>query len=287
MNYFEYLKTAFFTRWNLLFVGAAGALGLISGRPDVVWPLAIAAEIGYLGLLASHPRFQQAVDARRAGAMREKTKQTNQASLERIMRTLPRHAMERFAALRSRCLELRQLALEMRGPIGSMGEQPFEQAQTESLDRLLWVFLRLLFTQHALNRFLHKTSVQEIEQDVARIEQRLKQLEGDDPQKLRLRRTLEDNLAASRERLANVRKAQDNLQLIELQIEQVENRIRAVSELAVNRHEPEFITSQVEFVADSMKQTEETLNELRFATGLDLAEEAPPLLRPLSAKVIE
>lgn len=287
MNYFEYLKAAFLTRWNLLFVGAAGALGLISGRPDVVWPLAMAAEVGYLGLLASHPRFQKAVDAQRARTVLSQTKQANQLTLERIMRTLPKHSLERFGALRARCLELRQLALEMRGPIGPMDDQPFEQSQTESLDRLLWVFLRLLFAQHSLNRFLHKTGVQEIQQDIARIENRLEQLEGDDPQKLRLRRTLEDNLAASRERLANLQKAQDNLQLIDLQIEQVENRIRAVSELAVNRHEPEFITSQVEFVADSMKQTEETLNELRFATGLDLAEEAPPLLRPLSAKVIQ
>lgn len=287
MNYFEYLKTAFLTRWNLLFVGAAVALGLISGRPDVVWPLAIAAEIGYLGLLATHPRFQKAVDAQRAGAAREQTKRTNQVTLERIMRMLPKHALERFAALRNRCLELRQLAMEMRGPVGPLVDQPLEQSQTESLDRLLWVFLRLLFAQHALNRFLHQTSLQEIQQGIDRIEQRLKQLEGDDPQKLRLRRTMEDNLAAGRERLANLKKAQDNLQLIELQIEQVENRIRAVSEMAVNRHEPEFITSQVEFVADSMKQTEETLNELRFATGLDLDEEAPPLLRPLSAKVIQ
>lgn len=286
MNYLQYLKAAFLNRWNLLFVGAAAALGLISGRPDVIWPLAGAIELGYLGLLASHPRFQQAVDAQQTLEAREANRKSSMASVERIMRSLPQHALERFTALRNRCLELRQLAMEMRGPLSSSLDQSLEQSQTESLDRLLWVFLRLLFTEHALNRFLHKTDDREIRQSITRIEKQLKQLQGDDPRSQRLKRTLDDNLAAARERLANVEKARENLQLIELQIEQVENRIRALSESAVNRHEPEFISSQVEFVADSMKQTEETLNELRFATGIDFEAEAPPLLRPLTAKVI-
>jgi hypothetical protein len=38
--------------------------------------------------------------------------------------------------------------------------------------------------------------------------------------------------------------------------------------MAVNRQEPDFISGQVDQVASSMLETERTMNELRFATGL-------------------
>jgi hypothetical protein len=49
--------------------------------------------------------------------------------------------------------------------------------------------------------------------------------------------------------------------------------------LAVNRQEPEYISGQVDQVAASMLETENTMNELRFVTGLDSVEEAPSLLQ--------
>jgi len=154
----------------------------------------------------------------------------------------------------------------------------------------LWIFLRLLYTHFALSRFLQKTDSESIQQDIGRIEKRLAQLPPD-PQALqqqRIRKTLEDNLATSQERLVNFKKAMDNLQLVELQLDQLENRIHSLSEMAVNRQEPDFISSQVDLVATSMIQTEQTMNELRFATGLDAATaETPPLLRPVQAQIIE
>jgi hypothetical protein len=55
--------------------------------------------------------------------------------------------------------------------------------------------------------------------------------------------------------------------------------------MAVNRQEPEFISGQVDQVASSMVETERTMNDLEFATGLDsLQDEAPELLR---ARVVQ
>jgi hypothetical protein len=49
--------------------------------------------------------------------------------------------------------------------------------------------------------------------------------------------------------------------------------------VAVNRQEPDFIAGQVDQVATSMLETERTMNDLRFATGLDdLHEEVPELM---------
>jgi hypothetical protein len=68
--------------------------------------------------------------------------------------------------------------------------------------------------------------------------------------------------------------------MVKVEIERLENKIRSLSELAINRQEPDFISGQVDQVVGSMVQTERTMNELRFATGLDVIdEETPAILR--------
>ncbi len=93
-----------------------------------------------------------------------------------------------------------------------------------------------------------------------------------------MRRAIEDNLQTCRDRLANLQKALDNYELVKLEIDRLQNKICALSELAVNRQEPDFISTQVDQVASSMVQTERTMNELQFATGLEAADDAVPEL---------
>lgn len=279
MDFAKYLKTAFLNQWNLLaFLGGA-AFGVISGRPDIVLPLVAAGELAYLGLLSSHPKFQKHVDAQEAKAARAETTQTGRQLLEHITATLPRELMARFQSLRAQCAELRQIAEELRHP-GAGEPMPLEKFQVAGLDRLLWIYLRLLYTQFALSRFLQRTREDQIQKDIDQLEDRIQRLPAaGTPQNERIRRTLEDNLETSRSRLANVKKARENHQLIQLEVERLENKIRSLSELAVNRQEPEFITSEVDHVAASMLETEQTMNELRFATGMQsIGEDTPPLL---------
>ena len=104
----------------------------------------------------------------------------------------------------------------------------------------------------------------------------------------RVRKALEDNLETSRIRLDNLTKAKDNYQLVQLEIERLENKIRSLSEMAVNRQEPEFISNQVDHVAASMMETEKTMNELQFATGLNsLDEQTPEMLQVVQAQVVK
>jgi hypothetical protein len=146
------------------------------------------------------------------------------------------------------------------------------------LDRLLWIYLRLLFTQHMLEQFFRRTDETQILHDIQELEERLRRAsEGPDlPQKQKLRKALGENLATCRERLDNYRKARDNSELIQVEIEHLENKIRTLSELAINCQEPDFITGQVDQVVNGMVQTERTMDELRFATGLDAGDEAVP-----------
>ena len=92
-------------------------------------------------------------------------------------------------------------------------------------------------------------------------------------------KAVQDNLQTVRDRLTNLLKARDNLELVKLEIDRLENKIQSLSELAVNRQEPNFISGQVDQVAASMLETEKTMNDLQFVTGLDTVDDAPELLR--------
>jgi chemotaxis protein histidine kinase CheA len=278
----KYFKAAFLNPWNLLTFLGGTAFALLSPVPDVFLALVAAGEVAYLGMLGTHPKFQASVEAQEAKANRVATSVTAQQSLERITSALPKELLDRFMSLRSRCLELQQIASELKQPGAIDNHLPLENFQVSGLDRLLWIHLRLLFTQYALNRFLRQTSEEQIQAEIKRLEARLAQLPADaqSDQDQRIRKALQDNLDTVRSRLTNLQKARGNYELVKLEIDRLESKIQSLSELAVNRQEPDYISGQVDQVAASMMETEKTMNDLQFVTGLNNADDdAPELLR--------
>jgi hypothetical protein len=289
VHFGAYLKAAFLNHWNLLAFCGGAAFSLLSGRADVFLPLVLAGEAAYVGLLGSHPKFQEYVDAQQAKANRAEDSQVSQQTLQQILHTLPPETLQRFEALRAQCMELRQIAMDIRRPGVAAVDVPLDQIQSTGLDRLLWIHLRLLYTQVALSKFLKKTSADQIQKSIHDLEQQLQQLPADDKddRRTRVRAALQDNLDTSRSRLANLTKAKENYEFIGLEIDRLENKIRSLSEMAVNRQEPEFISSEVDHVASSMVDTERTMNELQFATGLNTLDAEPPELIRTKAAVAQ
>ena len=154
-----YLQRAFLYRWNLLVFLGATAAAAMSPIPDVLLPLIAAGELTYLTALISNAKFRQAIDAEHHQAATEQSAATAQRSLQQIVATFPFASRQRFEQLRNRCLEMRDIAHGVRGrqqaPVG-------EDSNTQALDRMLWVFLRLQTTQLYLQRFLEKANEVEI-----------------------------------------------------------------------------------------------------------------------------
>ena len=276
----KYLKAAFTNQWNLLALFGGVGTAIISGSPDVVLPLVLAAEAGYLTFVGSHPKYQKYVDLQAHAALRETRSERNQLALKRILQSLPRPMIDRYRQLRERCLDLQRIAADLRGPGQEDPSEPLESMQVESLDRLLWIYLRLLFTFHSLNKFLEKTSRDRIANDVDRIQNRLDMLDPKDTSLhgQKIRRALEDNLATSQDRIRNYDRARANYEFVELEIDRLENKIKSLSEVAVNRQEPDYVSSQVDQVAHSMLETEKTMNDLQVFTGLGRLDEDIPIL---------
>jgi hypothetical protein len=285
MGFAKYLQAAFANRWNLLAVFGGGGFALLSPDPLLFGPLLLAAEIVYLAMLGTHPKFQSYVDAQAAAGERQAKSQNSQQALKQILKLLPPPALSRFEKLRSQCLELRQIAADLAHSRTAEVGAPLESLQLAGLDRLLWIFLRLLFTEYALRKFLERTSPQEIKQEIATLEQRLKNSEASppdpSPHAQKIRRTLEDSLQTCKDRVANYEKAQANHELVLLEIDRLENKIKSLAELSVNRQEPDFISGQVDNITGSMLETEKTMNDLQFATGLaPVDEDVPELVHP-------
>jgi len=270
----RYLKAAFTYHWNLLYVGAGAALAVISGRPDVVLPLVAAGEVLYLASLYANDRFRAAVDARDAKARRAAETADTRAAYDRIRSQLPATLLKRFDQLRSHCQRLTELAGSMRGP----GAEGPDRGAVESLERLLWGHLRMIWNAAKLSEFLEHTDDDSLRRQIADLERRLAGLPaGEETAPLRV--AIEDNLRTTRERLGNVEEARRKLEVVGAEIERLEAKIAALAEGAVARRDVTDIAQRVDEVAEGMRRTDETMRQLQLPPELEEFDEPPHLLR--------
>ncbi len=270
--FFEYLKAAFLWRWNLLAAGAGAIFALLSGRPDIALPLIAAGEIVYLGLLTTNERFRKAIDAR---AFMSMPQPDQKELLTHIQSVVKPEAWARFDRLRERCVTLSKISEQFRGPQAA-GSPVVTDLQTSSLERLLWIFLKLLYSQDALRRFLNATDrdglVQEIEATEKALQSANEKARGD-----KLISSLEDKLETLRQRLANYDRADENREFLAIEIDRIEQKVNAIGEMALNSRDAADISAQVNGIAEGVSATEEAMRSLDVAPVLQ-REEVPRLL---------
>ena len=284
-GWFRYVKEAFMYRWNLLVLGGAAAAAVISGHPDVALPLVAAGEIAYLTTLTTLPRFQGAIDAKARSEERGAGGSvasavtgdgtTAKQRLTDVLGSLEPDRRNRFLRLRARCVEMSRIANAVRGDTGDPSGAAAE-LRAPALDRLLWVFLRLLLSQQALGRFLRAADGAGIQRQLDELTTRQKEAEakGDE----RILRSLTDSVATAQLRLDNYNKARNNAEFVTVELDRIESKIQALTEMAISHQNPDELSIQVDAVAAGMSQTEETIRELQAITGLGDNQEAPSIL---------
>lgn len=277
-GWFRYLKEAFLYKWNVLFLGGAAAAAVISGHADVALPLVAAAEITYLAGLGSLPRFQAAIDAKaraegRGGVAEERRPTDVQQRLADVLRGLSEQRRSRFLRLRAHCVEMQRIANAVRGDTHDQSGAARELRQP-ALDRLLWVFLRLLLSQQAIERFLRTADGDALERSLVDLSKREAEASarGDE----RILRSLRDSIATAQLRLDNFKKAQSNAEFVGLEIDRIESKIQALTETAISNQDPDGLSAQVDAVAEGISATEETIRELQNITGMTADVEGTP-----------
>lgn len=277
-GFFRYLKEAFLFRWNLLVFGGAAAAAVLSGHAEVALPLVAAGELAYLAGLSSIPKFQQAIDVKAHQEGKAQTaapSQSGRQKLAEVLNSLEQERRNRFLKLRARCVEMARIANAVRGETRDASGAAHE-LRTPALDRLLWVFLRLLLSQQALNRFLRAADGPAIQRqlDEWMAKQKAAETKGDD----RILRSIVDSVATAQLRLDNYHKARNNAEFVGVELDRIEAKIQALTEMAISHQDPDELSVQVDAVAEGMSQTEQTIRELQSITGLGDSAEAPSIL---------
>ena len=272
-SWFTALKKAALYHWNLLFVGVAGALAALSGRPDVVLPLAGAAEIAYLAILSTNARFQNlAVTFEAASGAADGSPPEGTAA--EILPTLPPADRARYQRLSDLCTRLRSLS------VGDAGHEPLgiPDLQLQNIDRLLRIYLRLLAGKSNLERFFATVDHGELQRDLARARERLKALdaESDDPSRTAKRReTILDTIATIERRLDNYRLVQENHDSIVLELERLHTKIAGIAEMGIDRQDAASVGREIDLVVSSVEGTERTMREIEDLAGVNSLGAAP------------
>jgi hypothetical protein len=282
------LKEAFLFKWNMLLFGGASAAAVLSGHPDIALPLVAAAEVTYLAGLSTLPRYQAAIDAKaRAEAgfgPKPVSPEAQQSARDRILdvlRALSDERRQRFLRLRARCVEMQRIANQVRGdtsdPSGAAAE-----LRTPALDRLLWVFLKLLMSEQAIGRFLQAADEAAIQRTLTDLNDRIAKrtalvAEADRPSD-RILRSLADTVATTEMRRENLLKARTNAEFVAAELDRLENKIAALTEMTVSHTDPDAMSSRIDAISEGISQTEATIRELQQITGMATDNETPSIL---------
>ncbi len=275
-QWWHYVGKAFRWRWNMLVFGGGIVAALLSGAPDVALPLLVAAELVYLGGLTAAPKFRASVEAD-LHALNAPAEQAERAqkTLGQLLSGLAPARRDRFQRLLTRCLDMKRIAAGVRGHSGNPGTGSLP---TPAIDRMLWAFVRLLWSQQALARFVDSTDHEAMEARIVELEGKVNDAKARDDEKIM--RALIDSLATAQLRLDNYQKAARNAEFVDIELDRIEGKIQALVEMGVGHEDPDFISTQVDSVAESISHTEQAMREMTFIPGLhgQTDEVAPSIL---------
>jgi len=279
---FDMLKRAFKWHWNLLGLGAGVVFAFISKQPDIVLPVLAAGEIAYLGFLGMNPRFQNVLKAEelQEGNQRRTSGAPFAAQarkLQDLLKFLSEEDVTRFNVLRRRCSELTQLQKRMKGDNAMLDMSSF---RTESLDKLLWLFLKLLHHKSGIDRFLATTDFDRITAQLEEAKQQVEDARTQNRQE-RLIDSLVENRDTLSQRVENYTQSMENRELVMAELNKTEQKIRHICEVGMTTTDATDLSVQIDTITSSVAASESAISDLHI--GDLLADDiTPPLIEDTS-----
>ena len=167
------------------------------------------------------------------------------------------------------------LQRSMQGDRSPRGQAGFK---TQSLDRMLWLFLKLLHHKTGLARFLGSTSEIDLQSELSDTESQLRDARERNAS-ARLVASLEEKMATIRDRLSNHAEAAENLAVLNAELDKTEQKINHLCEVGMTSRDGADLSIQIDSVAESVKLSEKTLADLDLGVVFQSPEEeAPPFV---------
>jgi chromosome segregation ATPase len=248
-------------------------VAVLSGAPLIVLPFLAAAELGYLGFLGMNPRFQNVLKGLKK--VPPPLPVDPRQRFKELMAFLNPVDANRFESLRQRCAELVNLRRSMDTKEGTPGVGDF---RGESLDRMLWLFLKLLHQRSGLEKFLAATRHDQIETELRSAQTQLATAQERDKSaglpESRLATSIRDRLTTIQERLDNYRRAADSLELVSAEIDKTEQQITHLCEVGMTMSDSAGLSVQIDSISSSLQASEKIFSQNSFSQIYD--DEAPP-----------
>ncbi len=271
------LKRAFRWHWHLLALATATGLALLSGDPGMWLPVVAAGEVAYMGMLGLNPRFQTILKIQ-GGELKPAGVANPAQRFQQLMSFLSPLDVTRFEVLRQRCADLLELRRRMDAREGDSGADDF---RGESLDRMLWLFLKLLHQRSGLERFLGATQRPVISAELHTAEEQLHIAQERDKTaglpESRLASSISERIRTIRERLENHQKAEESLELVTAEIDKTEQQITHLCEVGMTMRDSAGLSVQIDSISESLQSSEVSFAHADISQIFD-DETAPPLL---------
>lgn len=273
------LRRAFLWRWNWLGLLICGLVASFSGYSAIGWMIVIFLELAYLGSLGLSPRFYRFL---RAGALPEPRAGVAIPKFQQLMAFLSPADAQRFNVVRRRCTEL----LDLRRRMAGCGHEDADAFRADSLDRMLWLFLKLLHQRAGLQRFLEMTHRDEIEADLRAATAQLSESRARDEtaglSESRLTGVVRERSIALTDRLATWREATDGMELVSAEIDKTEQQITHLCETGMTAGDAASLSAQLDGISASLQMSEKIFSETAFPRAYD-GEPVPPLVSRTTA----
>jgi hypothetical protein len=267
----SYLADAFRSQYNLIGLGTAIGFAILSGS---ALPLILAAgvELAVLPLVASHPRFQRLVRARRMEIEQEERDAKKQIESAEMIRALDEPERARYRGLETLAAEIRR---NYRGLDAS--SQALLEEVVRKLHFLLAFYLRMRYSVARYDAYLQSIDPERLRERSAMLEHEAK--EGPERVRQIKSRTREVLL----KRLARYQKALENRQLIDAQTETVLEVLQLLRDQSVSMRDPRLITEQLDGLVHSAEETERGVRDMEAL----LADEHEALLPDVLGSDVE
>jgi hypothetical protein len=269
-GFFDYVAAAFnarplgmFVAPNWIGIGAFGLLGLLNPG---FWVIGAGLEIGYLLLLATHPRFQRVVAAKPLAAA---TADWNQR-IQKLLGRLDAGDRRLYDALAERCRSIIELQLH-----SASSPPPGIETQADSLGRLSWMYLRLLVARRTIRQVLGGGD----DEDLLKRRAALERQQQSETLSEELRRSLSGQVEILNQRLRQRGDAERQVSFIDAELERIAQQVELIREQAALSTDPELLSQRIDEITATLGTTGQWIREQQQVYGAmdDLLTEPPPL----------
>lgn len=196
------------------------------------------------------------------------------SELKQLLSFLSDEDASRFNRIRERSQTMTQLQRSMHNSYAPAGEPGFK---TESLEKLLWLFLKLLHNRTGIDRFLSHISREQIENKKEATETKLADARRDGASE-RLITPLEDKLQTLSARLQTHDASSENLLIVEAELDKTEQLINHICEIGMTNQDGSELSSQIDGVVGAIRRSEAALLSFDLSGIFNGSDQPPPLI---------